>query len=721
MRSAKLGIAAPVLLAAIGIVYVGLALTPSHIAVALSQLGFTETGLLAGTARPIRYDDYWIFTPLIRAVVENGFGPVDRTSPYGEAFRSLFGAPVFDWSLAFKPQFWGFLVLDPAQALSFYFFFFYAAFAVGYTVLLRRLRVPTGLAILVALTLLSSQLPQVWWTQRAPVYAFAPWPLLAFLSRAPWWTRLPALVYATVTWLVGEFYPPAIIGNAFAWAVVVIAFFPGELAPERWRRRLLPALAAVALAVGIVVLYLGDLVPALSDTIYPGHRQSEGGGVPLLVLLAHLVPGAATFRYEPVVVGLNACEVGVLGTFLPLMVLCFADGASLRALVSRHRFAAAAWGFGLALMLAWLVLPLPSGAGAPFLWNRVPPLRLLWGFGLLLNLGAAVVAARVDWRMDARRAGLFAAVVLAIWLLSRVVLFDPDSLAAALPAARSWRAKAGDLWVLAPVALIALGHALRPAWAGPKLRPALLAVALAANGLAFGGFNPIQSARAVFTDRTTPFLEAARRLGGANPHGWAAIPGYYGSDLNAFGVRAINHVLARPDLPFFRALYPDLPEAAFQDAFNRFGHVQVGFGAQPFSPQGDVVLLPVFDVGTPLPVSVVEHPAEAPPGGRVEALEPEPLDDTTWRVVVRGWAPFRGIVPGQRLEVGGAGLIIRSARAVRLVATEAGTALADHAYDTGGFALELRVTVEAGAPLPAGALAIVAFDETGAAHRPMGP
>ena len=637
----------------------------------------------------------------------NNFSETDGISPYKENFRSFVAAPILDWSLVFKPQFLAFFVLPPDRALSFYFFFFYGAFVVGYAWLLRRLGAGPGVAVLVALICLTSQLPQAWWTQRAPLYAFAPWPLLAFLSRGSWYLRLPLITWATAAWLLGEFYPPAIIGNIFAWAVILLGFCREEFSLPNLPTRLVPGLLAVAAGAGIVWFYFSDLIPLMQDTVYPGRRISGGGGISWTMILAHLLPNFATMGYLPVIDASNVCEVAVVGTFLPLMLAVFADHRGLAAWARDNRPSLAVWLGGMALMIVWMTCPVPPAFGVPFLWHRSRPGALLWGFGLLLTIGSAVIFSKAPLRFGTSRAILFGSIVGTGWLLSKGVLLSADSEAGLV--AHSLREKLSvgrwDLFVLAPGAAVVLAHWLRPAWTAARLRPLLLACSLLPLAATFGRFNPIVSSKAIMTRETTPLIETIRELAAANPHGWAAVNGQHGMVLNAFGVPSIGQTLFHPELPFFRKLYPDMPEDQFTWIFNRYAQIFLDYKSHPALPRPDVIALPIFDVGTPLPVVAEEEGATATAcgSGSIDRIfEAEPPQGSRHQLVVTGWAPFAGIAPQQQLVVSAEGGHILSAKAVREPRLDVSAKFGDPALANAGYAMEL--TVEPSDPGNAAAL-----------------
>jgi len=539
--------------------------------------------------------------------------------------------------------------------------------------------------------------------------------LLAFLWRARWFIRLPAIAYATTVWLFGELYPPTIIGNVFAWAVLVLVFAPDEVAPRNWLPRVLPGALAAAAGAVAALTYFGDLIPLMEATVYPGHRVSGGGGIPWTMLVTHLFPYFTTLGYRPLIPAFNMCEAGIVGSHLALILLIFAEHRALADWCGRHWRSLAILGGAILLLAAWVMLPIPAVYGVPLLWHLSRPGALLWGLGLLWTIGLAMALSNVPLKFSLLRLGVFALTIIAAWTVSKLLLLDPASEAAAVVHTPHDALREGryDLYVLVPMGVLAILRYWRADWMLPRLRTGLLLCALLPLAVTFGRFNPVERADAIMTTKTTPLLEASKALAAANPHGWAAVPGPYGLVLGAFGIPAVNQVLFHPEFAFFRKLYPDMPAEEFDQIFNRYAHVHLSTDAKPWNPRPDVILLPIFDVGTPLPVALGHLGIDRtePANGNFTLTAQPQGDGSHWRLVADGWAPFAGLTASQRLElVFNDGRIV-SARAVRVPRTDVGDHFRDRAYDTAGFQME--VMVELPAPVdhfPAHSLTIVAVD-----------
>jgi hypothetical protein len=680
---------------AVFLIYVLNAWTPSHYGEATRILGIPRSGPVIGEAQGIRSDEWAVTTPYFQISVANNLGPRDETSPYKEPLKAFFALPSRDWSMAFKPDLWGFLALDPAHAYSLHYALLALAMLAGFAILLRQLGCRPGLALGVSALLFLSQFVQVWWTSNAPVLALAPWPVIAVLWRGPWWARMPAIAYATAIWLIGQLYPPFIVSAGLAFGVLVGAFRPETLRPAH----LAPALAAAAVGIGIAWLHYADLIGIMAATVYPGQRIASGGGEPPLQLLAHLLPYVASMRFEPL--GLwpsNACEIGVVGSFLPLAGLIFCDHAALARWGKAHGWALTAWLCGLALMIGWMVLPIP-GHLVPLV-NLAPPHRMLWGFGLLLLLGSAVILDATPWRLTPLRIGAFLAVVVGAWAVSKLWLT-----ATPLQLGRF------DLMAAPILVALALVAWVRPHWLPPQRL--VLSALLLTSVMTFGRFNPVQSAKPIFEHRKSQVVDAFAAYAAANPRGWVITPAMYGSVINGAGVPAINHTLLQPQLRLLQAAYPDLEPMASNALFNRYMHVLPQVQWAPKLVQADLVTLPPDPFAIPLPVELAAAAGNPAAAGLVETVEFVRLGEHRWGATLAGWAPWSGVDATQRLKVAMAPQVGRivSASAFRLPRPDIVMAQNDPSRFAAGLGLRLEIeTLGALEKGPAEALSVIATD-----------
>jgi len=548
-----------------GLVYVaGFAWSPSSYGVVLREIGVLDAGPDVGQPRPIRSDEWSVVTPLTQAAVRNGFKRTNHSSLYEEDLRINYGIPLLDWGLLFKPTLWGFFVLDPASAYSLHWFAVMAMFLIGHSLLFARIGMAPAVAGFLSVALYFTGFAQFWWNEKGPVLAFFPWVVLVLLSRRlPKHWQLLLFYWLSASWLITNLYPPVQVSLAFVGALLVLGWQPVWRQP----RNLVAAAVTAGLSAATVAVYLKDYLLATAATVYPGSRSAVGGAVPWKEALSYLFP-FSTFdgRYESVI-GNNICEVGTGATALTLLIGCFLNYRGVKSTWRRatptQQFQGWLLGGGVILMVAWMLVPLPSWVGYPLLWNHAPGERMEYAFGVLVAIALALAAQTVGLTWSRRRLLLFVSLVLVGWVTLKLpatkgvyALNDLLVLVAVLPALWAWRR----------------GHLEGTA--------ALVGASALGGLIALWGFNPLQSARPIFAEHDTPMLRELAQQQRANG-GVLAQGGLFGAVQNGLGFRSVAHVTAVPALAFWRKQYPEMPEQEFLEVFNRYSHIVLAEGDRP--------------------------------------------------------------------------------------------------------------------------------------------
>lgn len=562
--------------------------TPSSYGYVLGSLGEPRAGMIAGKSRPVRSDEWAVWTPFIQIAVLNGFERFNALSLYGEDLRNFNGLPLRDWALPFKPQFWAFFVMEPARAFAIHHVMVVAAFLIGYRDLLRRFGLGAGLAALGSLLLFFTSYAQMWWTTTGHLLAVFPWIMLAATATGMHpILRGGLLAWLTAVLLIGHLYPPIVISLGFAGAVLILAFRPQDLA---WRRL---AVTMPALAVGAAVagLYLWDAIGEMGTTVYPGRRISGGGEMPSALWLAQFFPFLASTDAFTDLLGLNICEVATGGSYLMLLALVFMDHSRLAGALREGsqagrdlRRALLVMALGFAAISAWMLAPLPPSWGRILLWDRVPGARMIFAAGLLLHVAALLALRVAGVVLSWSRFVVMAVLVVGAWLAAKAPHDPGQSLM--------------DLLVLVPLAIVAVCW-VRGRFMASGATLAIVTTALVANAIGFGRFNPIQRADVMFREPRGVVVERIAAIAREHPDSWVVgdsrLPtnAFAGAILNGLGFRSVRHVVMRPQLAFFRARFPEMDAAAFDHVFNRYAHVHVVPGlSQPRTPQADVIQVP---------------------------------------------------------------------------------------------------------------------------------
>ncbi len=631
----------PALVAAVVVVaavWLGNAWSPSSYAIVLRSLGVADTGLFAGTPREIRSDEWAILTPLIQATVNNGLGRYNETSFYREDLRTVDSVPVADWGLAFKPDQWLYPLVDAAYAFSFQHLVYIVAFLAGYALLFARLGVGRAAAALLSCALFFTAFAQFWWTTFAPNLAWFPWLLLALGIRRPA-LRAPAFVWVAVVWMLGYFYPPIFIALAVALAAVYWSYW----LPERGLRGAAFDAALALAACAIAALYLQDFLAATWNTAYPGLRSLKGGGITWATQMQMLWPTAFLVDFESTIPNRNVCEAAVVGSYYFLLAACFVDVRALsRAhLAATSRRMALAAAVGLVLLLSWQMLPIPAVVGRWVLFDRVLPQRMMFATGFLLLVVAALAVEAGAPRFTLRRLAAFCALVIAGWAATKWTLRPFPGIGIA------------DAAVI-PVAVGVLVAGQR----FPQHGPAIVAGAAAVLGLlAFGGFNPIQSARPIFHREATPVTRALAAMQERTPGGVLVSDQFgtvlnawgQGATLNGLGFRSAAHVLLAPELALWERLLPETSAAERNRIFNRSAQIVVRDLAAPKLLAVNIAAVPPRAFGAmPDRWFSIRPAGEArqwpAAGGYIAGRTVSGR-----RLSLSGWAPWRGLVPGQTL------------------------------------------------------------------------
>jgi hypothetical protein len=548
-------------------VYVGLRWSPSSYGIVLKELGVSDPGVVFGTPRVERGDEFAWQTPLLQMTLRSGFQRYDRTPPYFEDLRTLYAMPILDWAIVFKPQFWLFFIAPPATAYSFYHFLLIAMFVVGFTVLFVRLGGRRLDSLLMAFVLYFASYTQYWWDGAANFFfPFFPWIVLAPLWPIRLGLRLLLFYWLLVCALLTYLYPP----NAIALGFVALILW-STIAPELlgWRRFVPLGLAAVV-AASTVLVYLWDPIVRLSNTVYPGQRMSGGGGMNFRWWVTQFLPTSAVNDHVPVVSAPNVCELSTLGSLYVLAILFFVPWFDLLAQSTKEDRRRWTWLVaGLLATQAWMTISLPPWVGYLFLWHFVQPGRMVLAGGLFLLILAFVLGQARPLRLTAFRCLFFGYTLFLAW-----VLFKRPHAIGLLEAYHDW-VFVVPVVVLATLKALAL---LKDAAANTVL----LGCAAALGVVSFGTFNPIQTTTPIFERHDTSVTRELNSRLARERRGYLLLPwgssffSHSGLPLIALGYPSLSYSTFDPAVDLWRKVYPQLPPDQLRQVFDNAGSFAFG-------------------------------------------------------------------------------------------------------------------------------------------------
>ena len=513
----------------------------------------------------IRGDEWAYHTPAILHQIYRATPFESETTPLGPDHTSLFSnVPVRHFTTMFRPQFWGFFVLPPAYAFSFYWQF-------------KALLLLTGVFSVLLLLTQSSRIAAfgtLW-------YAFSPniqwtysWP-----SLLPEMIGLFCIVMCAVFYMSVGRRPAMLVAAAAACAVAAMnfalcAYIPHQI-PLVWlgvflciwwvvakrevifsRDYALPRIAALGAAwcvVGLAMFaFYGDAERALTtmgNTLYPGRRSSPAGGYSMLALASHFFSFWESDRRFPLPQRFaNICECAGFFWLAPVTLL------ALRGVKGPVAPKLAYWilmAFG-ALLFTWMTLPVPHAIGRALFMDKVGAGRCIHVLGLVnvslvaLSLSFRRTGGGKDWRWSLVLGAAVLAIVYPALLLTNSRLAD---------------------FLTTPELVTAAGYLTLLIVAVIESRFRLLAVVLVLPHIVvFGLVNPVD--RGLRVVETAPLVRFVRARPELLRHRWVVYsPSPPDSTFfAAVGCDVVNGLKYVPDLKTLSVLDPT---GAQRDLVNR--------------------------------------------------------------------------------------------------------------------------------------------------------
>ena len=610
------------LLLVIGIFYISNTWTPSSYGGPIKYFGVSDRGIVAGTPRGHRSDEWGVATPLTQATVNNDFQRFNQTSIYKEDLRSVFSMPIYDWGMIFKPNMWGYLAFPPAYAFSLYHYSFIFLFFVGFALFFQFLGSRPIESFLLSSALFFTGYMQFWWTTFGQLSSFFPWLFLLLVWNKPSiWIRAVFLYWmAAICMLSAHFYPPLFIQFAFVALILIFSLKP-QLVTLKFC--LLFGISVVT-AAATAYLYLRDPLMAMLPTIYPGQRMSSGGGESLRMTLSQFFPLINLDNFRPLF-RVNTPESGVISSLLFIIILFFLDYKKTFQQRTIPTYPILILSGALIICYLWMFVDLPAWVGRPLLWSRVDPHRMYFTSGMLMWVTALIFLTHGIFRLSLNR---WVVLFLAFTGINLFFKTYVDELAP--------ETFYPELFFLLALTIPCL---IQKRFRQPTFRFVSVAVAAGYGIWAFYGYNPIQSASVIFDRETTLVTKALDTLISKDDQSILEVPGFPGATLNGWGYPSVSHVLLTPKLNFWKGVFPDLSDKNRNYLFNRYAIIEVSRKVEaPALVSADSVRIPVDSVTDTLAnIRGVSWTRHAPPYSDNRGSIDEIICEGS-QITISGWA-----------------------------------------------------------------------------------
>lgn len=271
-----------------------------------------NTGVLLGKIRPIRSDEWAVLTPMILSQYYTGF---NLTSDIIRAIDTkplfAYGVTSWDWIILFKPFHWGFFAFPPANGLSFFWVsrqivLFMVSYEFG-RILFNSKKISIVYALMVALA------PVVqWWfavNTFVEILVFGQLAILSFYyilhNNQIIYRSLFVILFAySIFGYIFSLYPAWQVSFAYVFGIVFI-----WVAKEAYQQGIRPKYADISILTLFLIFSLGfayisylsilsswDVIQAMRNTVYPGHRVITGGGYKFSELFLYMYSSLLPFK-----------------------------------------------------------------------------------------------------------------------------------------------------------------------------------------------------------------------------------------------------------------------------------------------------------------------------------------------------------------------------------------------------------------------------------------
>lgn len=402
----------PILLVIVLLLLTALKINGSSTSIYNSFLGDgqkSNSGLVLGHPRSIRSDEYISSTPLTALQYQTNFPTFSHSLGSGRDVALSPDLPVINWVSVFRPQNWSFFVMPFENGFAFRWWLSpVLLITASYFFLMKMLNRNKKLSILLSLAFGLSPF-FLWWYQSTlfipMAYAFMMMILAIRIIDQEKIPRLKSMALTNSLYVLGLAY----LGSSFVLLLyapflipiflAVAIFSSGLLLNRRFTdhsitsrqalQRLGLMLLPIIFVVPVVLLFVQghkDMIQALANSVYPGHRLTASGHLPFPRLYRFFDGFLQPLLQRPPV-GRFYTNQSESANFILLLPFLLIPGFILQAYdyLKRRRIN---WIFLLVQSLSVLFIlriTVPAGDGfyKLLLLNRVPNNRLMAGVGLL--------------------------------------------------------------------------------------------------------------------------------------------------------------------------------------------------------------------------------------------------------------------------------------------------------------------------------------------------
>lgn len=348
---------------------------------------------LIGISRGIRSDEWAVNTPMMLSQYYNHSG----LFPYfSETIRGaltdafiVYGQPVRDLAVVFRPFHWGYLFLAPAKGLSFFWIsrtigLFLVSFEFGMILAKKSKLLALSYALLITWSPVVS-----WWFAINGLVEMLIFGQLALIMITLYMNNqnyIKRSLYALVILICAggyilTFYPAWQVPLAYVFLALFIGVFLENRKYFLWHKKDVGIGIGLVLLLSLGMIYIfsksGGTISSVMHTVYPG-GSAETGGKQFLRLF--LYPGNLFFSFPRELTYANLCELAVYVDFFPMGIIL--TGWVLFKQKNRDKLLILMLITNMILIL-WCLFPWPEWLAKATLLSYSKPVRAFLAVGFL--------------------------------------------------------------------------------------------------------------------------------------------------------------------------------------------------------------------------------------------------------------------------------------------------------------------------------------------------
>lgn len=407
----------------------------------LGRTDLKHNGLILGKPKAIRSDEWMVVTPFMLSQAKLGF-PVQNEALGAGKTPLLMSLPVAHFSTFFRPQNWGFFVLDIERAYAYWWNFKVLGLLVSFFLLLMLVTENNfWISFSGSLLVFFSGFIQWWLSTPAMLPEMITSFCMVFISLAYiFFSKKIYMIYGAslVALIFGInfvlfFYPPFQLPLVYLGLFLFAGFFLKKFDKDAMKKMLPDRLAALGIVVilGVFVLALfyrdaKETIQMVMNTAYPGKRFLTGGTMDVGVIFSGYYNFFWNERNVPRIFG-NICEASNFTLFSPFVVLLLAWEIYKEKRIKKEMLVSVFLSAYIMAVFVWMLWGFPHFFAGATLFSMVQPERAIVGLGLASIILVALYLSKRKSAVHSKQAALgvallaFVAILIVGFHFNRVV------------------------------------------------------------------------------------------------------------------------------------------------------------------------------------------------------------------------------------------------------------------------------------------------------------